>query len=233
MRGAPPAHRESIRLNRLFLQVDSNTNLQRSTTQLVAPTVALHCKGNSLKPMNRELWRGVAIVSLLMSLTGCVRLPDGIDPVTGFQSGRYMGTWFAIARLDHRFERGLSRVTAEYSLSDNGIVTVHNRGFDAANERWSEATGRARFVDSHEVGFLKVSFFGPFYGSYVIFDLDHEEYQWAYVTGPNRKYLWLLARTPHVSDERKAHFIQQASELGFRTEELIWVEHPLTGAIQN
>ena len=85
--------------------------------------------------------------------------------------------------------------------------------------------GKAYFVDSSDVGHLKVSFFGPFYGSYIIFELDSLDYQYAFVSGMNTDYLWLLARTPKVSDELIEHFVKSASALGFDTEQLIFVDH--------
>ncbi|HSQ70040.1 MAG TPA: lipocalin family protein, partial [Steroidobacteraceae bacterium] len=96
----------------------------------------------------------------------CGRVPEGIEPVSDFDIDRYLGTWFEIARLDHRFERGLTDITARYRLRDGGGVDVLNRGWDAAKGEWREAEGKARFVGSEDVASLEVSFFGPFYGGY-------------------------------------------------------------------
>jgi apolipoprotein D and lipocalin family protein len=166
------------------------------------------------------------LLSLLLTwlLTACLTIPDGVRPVQGFELDRYLGTWYEIARLDHSFERGLSRVTAEYSTRDDGGVRVINRGYSAAEGAWSEAEGKAYFVESADLAFLKVSFFGPFYGAYVVFELDQQGYQYAFVSGWNTSYLWLLARTPTVSDEIRGRFVERAAELGFETDELIFVE---------
>jgi apolipoprotein D and lipocalin family protein len=126
--------------------------------------------------------------------------------------------------LDHSFERGMSSVTATYSMRDDGGVKVLNKGFKEDSQEWGEAEGKAYFVDSSDVGHLKVSFFGPFYGSYIIFELDTLDYQYAFVSGMNTDYLWLLARTPAVSDELIEHFVKSASALGFDTEQLIFVD---------
>ena len=157
--------------------------------------------------------------------TGCTGLPRGITPVDDFDVNNYLGKWYEIARLDHSFERGLDQVSAEYSLRDDGGLKVINRGFDTADNAWREAEGKAYFVDSEQQGHLKVSFFGPFYGSYVVFELD-AEYQYAFVAGYNTSYLWLLSRTPVISDELLARFIQRTTELGFDTDNLIIVKHP-------
>ena len=164
-----------------------------------------------------------AFVILLVS--GCVGMPDGVKPVQDFNLEKYLGTWYEIARLDHSFERGLSRVTAEYSMREDGGVRVVNRGYSAEQQTWKEAEGRAYFVGSPDQGFLKVSFFGPFYGSYIIFALDHAEYQYALVSGPSRSYLWLLARTPTIAGELLDTLLSRAQELGFDTSQLIFVEH--------
>jgi apolipoprotein D and lipocalin family protein len=177
--------------------------------------------------MNQHiLARRLAFVPLLLLqalLTGCLGMPEGVRPVGDFELERYLGKWYEIARLDHSFERGLTRVTAEYSLREDGGVRVVNRGFSAAKQEWDEAEGKAYFVEGEDLGYLKVAFFGPFYGSYVVFELDHEAYQYAFVAGPDTSYLWLLARTPTVSDEVLRRFTERAAELGFATDSLILV----------
>ena len=156
---------------------------------------------------------------------GCTGLPEGVDPVDGFEVNKYLGQWYEIARLDHSFERGLSNVSAEYTLRDDGGITVINRGFSADKGEWKQADGNARFVTGKDTGHLKVSFFGPFYGSYVVFELDKAGYQYAFVSGYNKSYLWLLSRTPTVSDQLLDRFISRSTELGFDTSNLILVEH--------
>ena len=180
--------------------------------------------------MNPILFRLIAtrtLSALLLALLlgGCVTKPDSVRPVEPFSLERYLGTWYEIARLDHSFERGLSRVTAHYSLDKDGSVRVVNRGYSQTKQQWQEAVGKARFVDRPDQGFLKVSFFGPFYGAYVIIDLD-EHYQQALVCGPNTSYLWLLARTPTIPDTVKNRLVAKAAGLGFTTDSLIFVDHP-------
>lgn len=159
----------------------------------------------------------------LVGLTACTGLPEDIEPVTGFDGDRYLGTWYEIARLDHSFERGLTNVRAEYSRNDDGSIKVINRGYNAEEEQWEEADGRAVFVEDKNTGHLKVSFFGPVYASYVVFELDKEEYSYAYVTGYDHDYLWFLSRTPKVSDEAMEAFRDRARAEGFDLDELILV----------
>ncbi|MBR2514739.1 MAG: lipocalin family protein [Halomonas sp.] len=153
-------------------------------------------------------------------LAGCTGIPEGTEPVTDFELNRYLGKWYEIARLDHSFERGLDCVTADYSLRSDGGVRVINRGYNLDEQEWNEAEGRAYFIDEESVGRLKVSFFGPFYGGYNVLELD-DDYQWALVSGPNRRYLWILARTPQIDSELEHRLRQRADELNFPTDELI------------
>ncbi len=142
-----------------------------------------------------------------------------------FQIERYLGKWYEIARLDHSFERGLQQVTAEYTLREDGGVSVLNRGYSAGDGQWQEAEGKAYFVKARDIGHLKVAFFGPFYGDYVIFELERDNYDYAFVAGPNRSYLWLLARTPQPPKAVIDRFVEQSTALGFDVEKLIYVDH--------
>ena len=159
---------------------------------------------------------------LTLLLAGCIDAPEGVQPVNGFELNRYLGVWYEIARLDHSFERGLEQVTANYSVHEDGGVRVINRGWSAADGEWNEAEGRAYFVMGEDVGHLKVSFFGPFFGAYVICELD-DDYQYAFVSGPDHDYLWLLSRTPMVSPALLDHFVRRSGELGFDTSSLVFV----------
>ncbi len=162
---------------------------------------------------------------LTLLLLGCVGLPQGVVPIRPFALDRYLGRWYEIARLDHSFERGLSRVTAEYSLRPDGGVRVLNRGFSEKEGKWKEAEGRAYLAGRPDEGFLKVSFFGPFYGAYVVVALD-PGYRYALVCGPSRKYLWILARQPRLDEAVRAELTARASSLGFDADRLIWVDQP-------
>ena len=176
---------------------------------------------------DRAVAMPVTAAALLLVLTGCAGTPENVAPVRGFEVERYLGRWYEIARLDHAFERGLEQVTAEYSLRDDGGLRVVNRGYDSARQRWNEAEGKAYFTGARDVGSLKVSFFGPFYGGYNIIELDHEDYDYALVAGPNRSYLWILARQPDLDVAITQRLVAKASELGFDTDALIFVEHPV------
>ena len=162
----------------------------------------------------------ILMLSLLLCCTGT---PAGLHPVAPFDAERYLGRWYEIARLDHSFERGLSQVTATYSRNQEGSIKVLNRGYDAKRQAWKEAEGKAWFVEGVDKGHLKVSFFGPFYGGYNVLVLD-KEYEHALVSGPNRDYLWILARTPTLPEATYQALVQQAKAMGFASEQLLRVE---------
>lgn len=158
-------------------------------------------------------------------VAACVGVPDGVSVVRDFDAGRYLGTWYEIARLDHRFERGLSNVTATYAKRPDDGIAVLNRGYDDAANAWVDAEGKAYFVESPDVGRLKVSFFGPFYGAYNVIELDGDGYTYSMVAGPNRSYLWILSRTPDLDPAIYDRLVGIAADLGFPTDELIRVDH--------
>lgn len=170
-----------------------------------------------------SLFSRFAMATLLVTLAGCLGMPKDVEPVDNFELQRYLGKWYEIARLDHSFERGLEAVTAEYSMREDGGVRVINRGYSPSEDSWEQAEGRAYFVDGNDTAYLKVSFFGPFYGSYVVFNLDKDNYQYAFVSGPDNDYLWLLARTPTVPDALINDFVEAAQQRGFDSQALIFV----------
>lgn len=156
-------------------------------------------------------------------------VPPGIQVVDRVDPQQYLGTWYEIARLDHRFERGLEKVTATYNQRDDGGIQVINRGFNAKSQQWEQAEGKAYFVDAPQpdntyTGKLKVSFFGPFYGAYNIIALDKPAYNYVMVCGPDKSYFWILARAPKLADPIKQRLIAQAKALGFDTDALIYVQ---------
>jgi len=163
-------------------------------------------------------------LGLILTLAGCVRIPDRVVAVDGFEIDRYLGKWYEIARLDHSFEKGLIRVTAEYRLREDGAIRVGNRGYDPNRKEWREATGKACFVGKPDIGRLKVSFFGPFYGGYNIIALDRENYAYALVCGPSRSYLWILSRSPELEASVSEMLIRKAAGNGFNTRGLVFVD---------
>lgn len=173
------------------------------------------------------LWvRTLVLLPLLaVFVSSCTGKPEGVEPIRSFDIGRYLGQWFEIARLDHSFERGLTNVTATYSLRPDGAVGVLNRGFDRKNCRWKEVQGRAAFQGPSDTASLSVTFFWPFSGGYHVFALDRENYGWVMISGPSRDYLWILARRPDLDVGTRERLVDQARALGFPVDRLIIVDH--------
>jgi apolipoprotein D and lipocalin family protein len=160
---------------------------------------------------------------IFVFLTSCTGIPHGVTAVDGFEINRYLGTWYEIARLDHRFERGLNNISATYTLRDDGGINVLNKGWNQTEGAWEQAEGKAYFVDQPDKGRLKVSFFGPFYGDYNIIALDKKNYAYAMITGPDKSYFWILSRTRQLPKATLEALIEQAKQKGFATDKLIFV----------
>ena len=170
----------------------------------------------------------IYVLIITFFLSGCsTSIPDGIEPVSGFEVNRYLGKWYEIARLDHSFERGLSNITADYSLREDGSLRVLNRGYNIKKKKWQDSEGKAKFIGSNDIGSLKVSFFGPFYGGYNIIELDKQNYQYVMIAGNDRSYFWILSRTPKLAPNTQERLIAKAKGLGFPVEKLIYVDHSL------
>lgn len=152
---------------------------------------------------------------------GCASIPRGLQPVTDWDVTDYAGTWHEVARLDHWFERGLSQVTATYTLRPDGAVTVLNRGYDDKAGAWREAKGVARLRGAANEGRLKVSFFAPFYGAYNILAW-RKGGPYAVVCGNTHDYFWILSRTPELPAAELAALLERAAGWGFATNRLIF-----------
>ena len=163
------------------------------------------------------------LIMMVLLLQSCTGIPSNVEPVRGFELDRYLGTWYEIARLDHSFERGMTQVTALYEMREDGGVKVTNKGFVLDECRWEESVGKAYFIDEPDVGRLKVSFFGPFYGGYNIIDLDQDDYSWSLVVGPDTSFLWVLSRTPEMNAETYERLLGKARSAGFPVDDLIRV----------
>lgn len=147
----------------------------------------------------------------------------------GVELTRYQGKWYEVARLPNRFQRSCrSDVTAEYTLQQNGSIKVVNRCRDAKGQI-KQVKGTARPATNGPQTKLKVTFFWPFSGDYWILDLD-TDYRWALVGTPDRKYLWVLSRTPALEERIYTSILHKAQELGFDTGAVIRTCQETTGS---
>ena len=134
----------------------------------------------------------------------------------------FMGKWYEIARYDHTFEKGMTHVTAEYSLESNGKIRVINRGIK--NGKPKEIVGKAKQPDPVEYpGRLKVSFFLWFYSDYYILELD-KDYQYALIGSSSDKYLWILSRTPELPKDILDKLLANIKQRGYDLSRLVYVE---------
>jgi lipocalin len=166
------------------------------------------------------------ILSILFINFGCKSSKNMIDnsTVKELDIERYLGTWYEIARFDHRFERGLVGVTANYSWREDGKIKVINSGYKNTLDGIKDtAIGKAKIPKPDHPAHLKVSFFWVFYGDYFVMELDNN-YQWAVIGSSSDKYLWILSRTPQISESLKSDLLNRIKKRGYKIESLIWVE---------
>jgi apolipoprotein D and lipocalin family protein len=150
-------------------------------------------------------------------LTSC---SQPLETVQSVDLMRYSGTWHEIASFPQSFQKGCCGTTATYTLSDSGYVIVENRcNRDSLSGRQSSIRGKAFVEKNSGNAKLKVQFFWPFRGKYWIIDLA-DDYTYAVVGHPNRKYLWVLSRTPQMSDSLYEEITRRAVEKGFDSDKL-------------
>ena len=175
--------------------------------------------------------KNIVFILILMTIfSSCKAQNTMIDKnvVKELNIERYLGEWYEIARFDHRFERGLVGVSANYSLRDDGKIKVVNSGYkDSLNGKFSQAVGKAKIPNpASEPAKLKVSFFWFFYGDYFVLELD-EDYQWAVIGSSSDKYLWILSRSPQMNDELYQQILKGLTQRGYNVRQLIKVNQKL------
>lgn len=169
-----------------------------------------------MKWMNRILQFG------LLTLVSCGG--ESLPTVPSLDLDQYMGTWYEIARFPHRFEKDLQCVSATYTLREDGKVTVFNRGYSEKKGGFKDITGKAWVPNASQPGEIKVAFFGPFAGDYFVMDID-SAYSSVLVGSPSRNYLWVLARSTSLSEERYNELVSIAESQGFDVSRLERVRH--------
>lgn len=182
------------------------------------------------KTIHKSNWSvSLILLSVIISglFTGCSGQKQMIDNsvVKELDLQKYLGTWYEIARYDHRFERDLVGVTANYSMRPDGKIKVVNSGYkNTLDGEYSEAIGKAKIPDpENEPAKLKVSFFWIFYGDYHVLELD-KDYQWAVIGSSTDKYLWILSRTPQMAPEIYTDLLKRIADRGYDTSALIKVK---------
>jgi apolipoprotein D and lipocalin family protein len=155
----------------------------------------------------------ISLIILLMTTT--VAQSQKLETVPNVDLKKYAGKWYEIASYPQRFQKGCHCTTAEYTLSERGYVIVENRcNKDSVNGRQSYIKGKAFVEKGSGNSKLKVQFFWPFKGKYWIIDLAND-YSYAVVSHPNRKYLWILSRTPKMNENLYQQILTRLKEKGF------------------
>lgn len=174
--------------------------------------------------MNRKFLHLICGVALL-TLFGCSDSEEKPnEPVKNLNLERYLGRWYEVARFDHTFERGLVGCTADYSMNDDGTILVVNSGYKKTLDgKFDQSVGKARRPDPSKPGMLEVSFFMNIYSQYNVLELA-EDYRYALVGSKSDRYLWILSRTPQLSQADLDYLVKSAEKRGYNTDKLIWVE---------
>ena len=183
---------------------------------------------------NKKEWLGVAagtalglgIAGTLLYYRNRPTIPAGLEAVKPFDLDRYLGKWYEICRMPMRYEKGLIRVTAEYTRKPDGSIRVENSGFDERRNRWRRSVGKAVPVGDPAEAKLKVSFLGPFYAGYNVVEID-EEYRYALVFGRTLDYMWILSREPEIPEDVLKVYVKKAAKAGYDYYRLIWTEQEI------
>lgn len=165
----------------------------------------------------------LAMASLLSFLSTSAKKPE-LKTVPYVDVQRYAGKWYEIASFPQKFQKGCHCTTAEYTLSDKGYLVVENRcNRGSVNGKPSYIKGKAFVQKNTGNAKLKVQFFFPIRGKYWIIDLA-DDYSYAVVSHPNRKYLWILSRTPTMNDSVYNDIVGRLKGKGFDLTKLVKTE---------
>ena len=166
--------------------------------------------------------KNLILLMSILTLISC-KSSQSLPTVEKVDISKYAGKWYEIARLPNRFEKNLECISATYTPKDKGKIEVLNKGYLIGKENeFKEVKGTAWVPDPNYQGRLKVRFFWPFSGDYYIISLD-ENYQYALVGDPSRKYLWILSKSKVLDETIYSELLTVAKENGFAVEELIKV----------
>lgn len=178
----------------------------------------------SLGEISAVAIRWLSALFLLLSCSACGRPENAPRAVSHIDLARYAGIWYEIARYPTRFEKNCAGAMAIYRVLDDGGLEVVNRCRDIADGgRIREIKGYAKVPDPLNPAELKVTFFWPLYGHYWVIALS-EDYTWAVVGHPQRKYLWILARQPVLDQGVLQKILSLIVEQGYEPERLVFAD---------
>lgn len=164
-----------------------------------------------------------ATAAVTFAYNALKQVKSKVKVIEPFDIDRYLGKWYEIARLDFKWEKGLSQVTATYNKNNDGSITVNNQGFHDQKNKWKQSIGKAKPIDSSKKAALKVSFFGPFYSGYHVVKID-QDYRYALIFGDNLDYMWILSREKTIPEAIKLAYLEYARKSGYAIENLVWTK---------
>ena len=181
----------------------------------------------------KKIWTRLSLLFIAVSpASGCACAPHSsqhietsvldTSTVRWLDVFSYMGKWYEIARYENRFERGLSHVTATYTIDDDGDIHIINEGF--RDGKRYKAVGKGKYPEpTLYPGRLQVSFFLWFYSDYYILELDEQAYSYAVVGSSSDKYLWILYREPIIPQSLLTDILERLKKRGYDTSKLLFV----------
>lgn len=172
--------------------------------------------------MIKKYFYTLICAGVCMGLFGCGSSNYApLDVVDKVDVSCYIGKWFEISKLPNSFQKGCNCTTAEYSIIDEETIRVVNScRKDSTTGELDQANGKAYVVEGTNNAKLRVQFFWPFRGDYWIIELDKENYKYAVVGTPSRKYLWILSRTPKMDEQIYSMLIERCKTKGFDVSKL-------------
>jgi apolipoprotein D and lipocalin family protein len=170
---------------------------------------------------------------LFIALAGCSFFGStnypALEVVPTVDLNRYAGTWYEIASLPVSQQKGCFCTKAEYSLMDDGVIKVVNAcRKNSPNGEVDRAEGKAFVVPGSNNAKLRIQFFWPFRGDYWILELEND-YSYAVVGVPSRKYCWILSRTPQMNPEILEMLVQHLKAKGFDVSRMQQTDHTCVG----
>ena len=172
--------------------------------------------------MIKKYFIEIISAGVLMSLLSCGSSNYApLDVVDKVDVNRYIGKWYEIANLPNSFQKGCNCTTAEYSIIDEETIRVVNScRKDSTTGELDQADGKAFVVEGTNNAKLRVQFFWPFRGDYWILELDKDNYSYAVVGAPSRKYLWILSRTSKMDEKIYNMLVEKCKTKGFDVSKL-------------
>lgn len=180
-----------------------------------------------LPPLSTQMTNSYLFLLTAFQLHTVCALAQTLETVPYVDLKRYSGKWYEIASFPQSFQKGCLETTAEYTLTDKNYVVVENRCRKGSlTGKQSYIKGKAFVVKNSGNAKLEVQFFWPFRGKYWIIELA-PDYTYAVVAHPNKRYLWILSRSPTISPLQYQQILTRLQSIGFPISQLITTQQTI------